>query len=148
MIGAEPPPIFDDLSDYDKMVGEYKVLDIYPRGHVMEFIRPTLDREVRTTADTYHAEDGERIRVAGWPIARQHPQGADGIVFVTIEDETVDVQPIVWSHVLAKHRNALRNPLIIIHGLINRWDDTTNIAAERIEAVGGDIPLPDAHDWH
>ena len=53
VIGPEPPPRFDDLSDYDKMVGEYQVLDIYPRGHVMEFIRPTLDSGV-LTADEVH----------------------------------------------------------------------------------------------
>ena len=145
---AEPPPRFDDLSDYDKMVGEYRALGIYPRGHVMEFIRPTLDSGVLTTAATYHAEDDKRIRVAGWPIARQHPQGADGIVFVTIEDETGDVQAIIRPEVLARCRRALSNPLIIISGRIDRWDGTTNIAAERIEAVGADIPLPDAHDWH
>ena len=130
------------------MVGEYKVLDIYLRGHVMEFIRPTLDADVLTTADTYQAEDGERIRVAGWPIARMHPRGKDGTVFVTIEDETGDVQSIVWSHVFAKHRNTLRNQLIEIQGRIDRWDGTTNIVAERIEAVATDIPLPKSHDWH
>ncbi len=147
VIGAEPPPRFDDLSDYDKMVGEYQVLDIYPRGHVMEFIRPTLDSDVLTCAEVYRQPDDARIRVAGWVIARQHRRGNDGIVFVAIEDETCDVQCIVWSHVFAKHRNALRNQLIEIQGRINRWDGTTNIVAERIEVVGADIPLPDAHDW-
>ena len=148
VIGAEPPPRFDDLSDYDKMVGEYQVLDIYPRGHVMEFIRPTLDADVLTTADTYQAEDGERIRVAGWVIARQRPQGADGLVFVTIEDETDDVQAIIPPQVFAQGRRALSNPLIIISGRTDRWDGAANIVAERIEAVGADISLPDTHDWH
>ena len=144
----EQPPRFDDLSDYDQMVGEYKVLDIYPRGHVMEFIRPTLDSGVLTADEVYRQPDDARIRVAGWPIARQHPRGKDGTVFVTIEDETGDVQAIVWSHVFAKHRNALRNQLIEIQGRIDRWDGATNIVAERIEAVGADIPLPKSHDWH
>ena len=145
---AEPPPRFDDLSNHDKMIGEYRALGIYPRGHVMEFIRPTLDSGVLTADEVYRQPDDARIRVAGWPIARQHPRGKDGTVFVTIEDETGDVQSIVWSHVFAKHRNALRSQLIEIQGRIDRWDGTTNIVAERIEAVGADIPLPDAHDWH
>ena len=148
VVGAETPPRFDDISEYDKMVGEYRVLGIYPRGHVMEFIRPTLDADILTTAGAYRAEDGERIRIAGWPIARQHPQGADGMVFVTIEDETGDVQAIIWPQVFAQCRRALSNSLIIINGRIDRWDGTTNIIAERIEAVGTDIPLPSAHDWH
>ena len=148
VMGANPPPRFDDFTDYEKMVGEYSVLGIYPRGHVMEFIRAKLDADVLTTAETYQAEDGQRIRVAGWPIARQHPQGAGGMVFVTIEDETGDVQAVVSPKIFARGRRALSSSLITISGRIDRWDGTTNIAAERIEAIGGDIPLPSSHDWH
>ena len=148
VVGAEPPPRFDDLSNHDKMIGEYRALGIYPRGHVMEFIRPTLDSGVLTADEVYRQPDDARIRVAGWPIARQHPRGKDGTVFVTIEDETGDVQSIVWSHVFTKHRNALRNQLIEIQGRIDRWDGTTNIVAERIHAIGADIHMPNAHDWH
>ena len=146
--GSEAPPCFDDFTDYEKMVGEYQTLGIYPRGHVMEFIRPTLDTGVLTTAAVYDCEDGARIRVAGWPIARQHPRGQDGTVFVTIEDETGDVQSIVWPKVFARCRRALSNQLIMLQGRIDRWDGTTNIVAERIDAIGADIRMPSAHDWH
>ena len=148
VVGAEAPPRFDDFSDYEKMIGEYKTLGIYPSGHVMEFIRPTLDAGVLTTAQVYDCADGERIRVAGWPIARQHPGGQDGTVFVTIEDETGDVQSIVWPKVFAQCRRALSNQLILLQGRIDRWDGTTNIVAERIDAIGADIRMPSAHDWH
>ena len=90
----------------------------------------------------------KRIRVAGWPIARQHPRGQDGTVFVTIEDETGDVQTIVWPKVFTKCRRALSNQLILLTGHIDRWDGTTNIVAERIEAIGADLRMPTAHDWH
>ena len=148
VVGAEAPPSFDDFTDYEKMVGEYRTLGIYPRGHVMEFIRPTLDAGVLTTAQVYDCEDGARIRIAGWPIARQHPRGQDGTVFVTIEDETGDVQSIVWPKVFARCRRALSNQLILLQGRIDRWDGTTNIVAERIDAIGADIRMPSAHDWH
>lgn len=146
--GSDAPPRFEDFSDYEKMVGEYKVLGIYPSGHVMEFIRPTLDAGVMTTAQVYDCADGQRIRVAGWPIARQHPRGQDGTVFVTIEDETGDVQSIIWPKVFATCRRALSNQLILLQGRIDRWDGTTNIVAERIDAIGADIRMPSAHDWH
>ena len=68
-------------------------------------------------------------------------------MFVTIEDETGDAQAIVWLQVFAQSRNALRNQIIEITGDIDRWDGTTNIVAERIEAVATDIPLPKSHDW-
>ena len=146
--GSEAPPRFQDLSDYERMVGEYRALGIYPRGHVMEFIRPTLDAAVLTAAQVYDCEDGARLSVAGWVIARQHPRGQDGTVFITIEDETADVQSVVWHDVFARSRRALSNQLILLQGRIDRWDGTTNIVAERIDVIEAGIRMPSAHDWH
>ena len=145
--GREAPPRFEDFSDYEKMVGEYQALGIYPRGHVMEFIRPTLDSGVLTTAQVYDCQNGARIRVAGWVIARQHPRGRDGTVFITVEDETGDVQTILWHDVFARSRRALSNQLILLQGRIDRWDGTTNIVAERIDVIEAGIRMPSAHDW-
>ena len=39
--GIPGPP---DFTAYEKMAGEYRVMGIYPRGHLMEFVRPTLNR--------------------------------------------------------------------------------------------------------
>ena len=146
--GREAPSRFEDLSDFEKMAGEYRVLGLYPRGHVMEFVRPDLDTGVLTTAQVYDRADGERVRVAGWVIARQHPRGRDGTVFITVEDETGDVQSIVWHDVFARSRRALSNQLILLQGRIDRWDGTTNIVAERITTIDAGVRMPSAHDWH
>ena len=90
--GADGVPQLADFTEYERMVGEYRVMGIYPRGHVMEFVRPTLSPDVLPTAAAEEMGDGETVLVAGWPVARQHPRGQDGTVFVTIEDETVGVQ--------------------------------------------------------
>ena len=37
-------PRLADLTDAEKMAAEYAVMGIYPRGHLMEFVRPTLTR--------------------------------------------------------------------------------------------------------
>ncbi len=141
-------PQLKDFSGYEKMVGEYRVMGIYPRGHVMEFVRPTLSGSVLRTSDVYDMPDEREVLVAGWPIARQHPRGKDGTVFVTIEDECGDVQLILWKDVFARSRRALRNRVIMVHGVVSRWDGTTNIIASEIRAINTDVPMPDAHDWH
>ena len=82
-------PELADLTEYEKMLGEYGVMGIYPRGHLMEFVRPALSPRV-LPALLWNAHEGEDVLVAGWPVARQHPRGQDGTVFVTIEDETGD----------------------------------------------------------
>ena len=54
-----------DFTEYEKMAGEYRVMGIYPRGHLREFVRPAAAVE--------QMNEGEEILVAGWPVARQQP---------------------------------------------------------------------------
>ena len=89
------------------MAGEYAVMGIYPKGHVMEFVRPTLSHDVLPASDIDNLPEGQKVLVAGWPVARQHPRGMEGTVFVTIEDETGDVQLIVRPRVFARYRREL-----------------------------------------
>ena len=56
------------------MAGEYHTLGIYPKGHIMDFLRPTLNPHVLTTADAETANHGQTIQVAGWPDRQTTPQ--------------------------------------------------------------------------
>ena len=46
-------------------------------------------------------------RQAGWPIARQDPRCEQGTGFATIEDESGEVQCVLWPWVFARYRRAL-----------------------------------------
>ena len=141
-------PRLDDFTEYDKMIGEYRVMAIYPKGHLMEFVRPGLAPDVLPTADVEKLGDDEWATVAGWPVARQHPRGRDGTVFVTIEDETGDVQVIVWRDLFARRRRELGSQVIEITGRVSRWDGTTNVIATDLRALRTDVAMPPSHDWH
>ena len=39
-------PDLADFTAFERMTGEYRVMGIYPRGHLMEFVRPRLSRDV------------------------------------------------------------------------------------------------------
>jgi error-prone DNA polymerase len=141
-------PALPDFSGYEKMTGEYRAMGVYPRGHLMEFVRPTLPPGVTPCAEVEALADGAALRVAGWPIARQHPRGKEGTVFVTIEDETGEVQVILWPRVYARHHRDLRSQVLLIRGKVSRWDGTTTVTVSHVEPVGAGVPMPDAHDWH
>ena len=146
--GQESAPELPDFTEHERMVGEYRVMGIYPRGHVMEFVRPTLSADVLPAAAVEEMDNGESVLVAGWPVARQHPRGQDGTVFVTIEDETGDVQLILWPKVFARFRRALGNQVILARGKVSRWDGTTNVVVSEMERIGAKVAMPTAHDWH
>ena len=141
------PPSLNDFTEFERMMGEYRVMGVYPRGHVMEFVRPTLEADVLPTAEVEAMPDGQHVRVAGWPVARQHPRGRDGTVFVTIEDEEGDVQLILWPRVFALYRRTLGSRVILVRGTVSRHDGTTNVVVSHVQAIPSRVPLPSVHDW-
>ena len=145
--GASIPDLAD-FTDKEKMAGEYSVMGIYPKGHVMEFVRPTLSPDVLPARDIDNLPEGEKVLVAGWPVARQHPRGMEGTVFVTIEDETGDVQLIVWPQVFARYKRELGNHVLLARGVVSRHDGTTNVTLSSVKTLDVGTRMPAAHDWH
>ncbi|MYK61961.1 MAG: hypothetical protein F4034_08350 [Chloroflexi bacterium] len=129
------------------MAGEYRTMGIYPRGHLMQFVRPGLPSEVMTCAEVESLGDEDFAVVAGWPIARQHPKGRDGTIFVTIEDETGDTQVILWPGVYAQYRRELSSQVILVRGTISAWDGTVNVIASEVRAIRSAVRMPRSHDW-
>ena len=72
----------------------------------------SLRSGVLPAAEVEKLDDGDEVVVAGWPVARQHPRGREGTVFVTIEDETGDVQIILWPRVFARCRRELGSNVV------------------------------------
>ncbi len=140
-------PDLADFTDYQKMASAYEVMAIFPGGHLMEYLRESLGSDVLTTAEVENCAEEEDVLVAGWPIARQHPRGIDGTVFVTIEDETADVQLIIWPDVFTRYKKQLKSQVILARGVISRWDGTTSIIVSSLEAVDIPVSMPAAHDW-
>ena len=140
-------PELPDFTDREKMVSEYRVMGIYPQGHLMEFVRPGLGSNVLPAAAVEELGDGNEVTVAGWPVARQHPRGQDGTIFVTIEDETGDVQVILWPRVFARCRRELGSQVVEVKGEVSRWDGTTNVIVSDLRAVRSGVSMPPAHDW-
>ena len=140
-------PRLPDFTDREKMMGEYRVMGIYPRGHLMEFVRPGLGPKVFPTMNVEGFDEDAFVTVAGWPVARQHPRGRDGTVFVTIEDETGDIQVIIWRDLFARRRRELGSQVVEVTGRVSRWDGTTNLIATYLRAVRSGVTMPASHDW-
>ncbi len=140
-------PTLDDFSEHEKMAAEYRVMGVYPRGHLMEFVRPHLRPGILPAREVERLDEGDEVVVAGWPVARQHPRGREGTVFVTIEDETGDVQIILWPRVFAQCRRELGSNVVEVTGVVSRWDGTTNVIVSDVKAFRSGVTMPPAHDW-
>ena len=79
---------------------------------------------------------GARITVAGLVILRQRPGTANGVIFITLEDETGVVNVIVWRKLYETFRRAvIAGRLLRVTGRLQRESGVTHVIAEHIEDI-------------
>jgi error-prone DNA polymerase len=124
----------------EHVVNDYRTLRLSLKGHPMSFLRARV-REARilSCADLRQAKDGARVSVAGVSLVRQRPGSAQGVVFMTIEDETGVANSVIWPKVLERMRKVVMGArLVVVHGRVQRHEDIIHIVAARLE---------DRSDW-
>ena len=73
------------------------------------------------------------IRTAGLVTCRQRPGTASGVVFLTLEDETGNINVVVWPGVQEQFRAALMTAqLLLIKGTVESRDGVTHVIASAL----------------
>ena len=76
------------------------------------------------------------VTVAGLVILRQRPGTANGVIFLTLEDETGVVNVIVWRKLYEHFRRAvISGRLLRVTGRIQRENNVTHVIAKKIEDI-------------
>jgi len=148
---ALPLPVDQDmvelpgLSEWEMMLGEYRVMGLYPNGHFMAHLRPHLDSDVLTSKAISELQNGAEVTAAGLVIRRQHP-GANA-VFVTLEDEFGHTPLVVWSKTFQRYRLVIREPVLKVWGTVSRRQGTMNVVVHHVEAIQTPHTLPPSKNW-
>ena len=80
--------------------------------------------------------NGARVTVAGLVLVRQRPGTANGIIFITIEDETATCNVIVWRTLYETYRRAIiSGRMLRITGHIQREGAVCHVIAEIVEDI-------------
>ncbi|EJL73467.1 DNA-directed DNA polymerase III PolC [Variovorax sp. CF313] len=110
----------------EEIVGDYAALGLTLRRHPLALLRPRLARLKLMSAEQLRAQpSGQTVRACGIVKGRQRPGTANGTIFVTLEDETGNVNVIVWSHVIEVWREPLlKSHLLAVQGTWQRDDDS------------------------
>ena len=69
-------------------------------------------------------------------LVRQRPATAQGIIFITLEDETGTSNLVVHPRTFERHRAAARHGvLLLVHGRIDRSGEVVHLIADRFESL-------------
>jgi error-prone DNA polymerase len=110
----------------EEVVFDYAALGLTLRRHPLALLRAQLaPRRLLTAAQMAELPSGRLVRACGIVTARQRPQTANGVVFVTLEDETGSVNVIVWRTIKERFRQVVyQSRLMAVYGTWQRDDES------------------------
>jgi len=118
-----------------EIISDYATTGVSLRPHLMSLIRkqPPFDR--CCPANRLGETNSVRfVQVAGLVTGRQRPGTAKGTVFLTLEDETGNINVIVWPKVQENFRKELMtSSLLLIKGSVETAQGVTHVIAGSLE---------------
>jgi error-prone DNA polymerase len=143
---CEPAVELPRMPPGEEVVNDYRFLQLSLRAHPASFLRADLERRgIICNARLRLEAPGSRVTVSGLVTIRQQPGSANGVIFMTIEDETSGANIIVWPKTFERFRpivlgaryiavtGELQQQSGVIHVVAASLDDLTPLLARLTE---------------
>jgi error-prone DNA polymerase len=142
---SEEAPALTAPTEGQDLIADYRSTGLTLGRHPLALLRKKLLSMRLMPAEALALyRDGQLARACGIVTVRQRPGTANGVMFMTLEDETGSVNVIVWQSVLERQRReALGSSLLAVYGVWQRQGDVKHLLAQRLVDVShllGELP--------
>lgn len=119
----------------DDLRADYTSLGLTLGRHPMAILREEKPfSQFKTAVDLTQLNHGRFVQVAGIVTGRQRPSSASGVIFLTLEDETDNINIVVWTRVLEAFRTVVvQGRLLKIKGTMERQGSVIHVIAGHVE---------------
>ena len=140
------------LTEGQNLVADYDSLGLTLGRHPLALLRDTLRAQrLVTAAELRTFPHGRLTRAAGLVIGRQRPGTASGVTFVTLEDETGQINVVVWRDLGDRQRRELLGArLLAVYGVLERQGEVAHLIAGHLKDLTpllGDL-VTQSRDFH
>jgi error-prone DNA polymerase len=145
-------PLLRAPTEAEDIFADYRALGFTLGRHPLALLRGRLAAaRIRTALELGEVENGAEVRVAGLVTTRQRPATASGVTFVTLEDESGQVNVLVWRALGERRNDVLVNArLMEVRGELQRESGVTHVIArelrDRTPLIGALRVV--SHDFH
>ncbi|PWC34123.1 error-prone DNA polymerase [Azospirillum sp. TSO35-2] len=148
-IADEPAAPLPAMALGEHVVMDYGSLSLSLKAHPLALLRDGLPG-VTVAERLAQTRDGRRLTVAGLALVRQRPGSAEGVVFITLEDETGVANLVVMPDVFETFRRPIMTArLIAATGRVQNHEGVVHLRVETLldlthrlaELTGEDAPL-------
>jgi error-prone DNA polymerase len=135
VVAREPDVYLPPMPIGEEVINDYRFLHLSLRAHPAQFLRSDLDgRGVKKNETLRRMTSGTRVRISGLVTCRQRPGSANGVVFMTIEDETAVANVIVWPKVFERLRPVVLGArYVAVTGSVQEESGVIHVVAEQLE---------------
>lgn len=135
MAEMEPDAHLPSMPLGRQVVEDYRALNLSLKAHPVSFVRRELEaRHVVRNETLRDTPPGGIVTVSGLVLVRQRPGSANGVIFMTLEDETGIANAIVWPKVFERFRPVVMGSrLVSITGKLQKESDVIHVVAQRID---------------
>ena len=146
-----PPPLFAPAAEVrrepfvmlpaaplgEQVADDYRMLRLSLKAHPVQLLRPRLAKQgYLPSRRIAELPQGRRVKAAGVVVTRQRPGSANGVIFITLEDETGNANLIVWPKTFERFRRiVLQSTMIGVEGPVQRDGIVVHVLAERLVAL-------------
>ena len=127
------PELFP-MTEGQNLAADYASLGLTLGRHPLALLRERLRRQRLVTAAELHGfPHGRLTRAAGLVTTRQRPGTASGVTFLTLEDETGQINVVVWRDLADRQRRELLGArLLAVYGVVERQGEVAHLIAGRL----------------
>jgi error-prone DNA polymerase len=131
----EPDVYLPPMPIGEEVINDYRFLHLSLRAHPAQFLRPDLNRlGIKQNETLRRTASGRRVSISGLVTCRQRPGSANGVVFMTIEDETAIANVIVWPKVFERLRPVVLGARYIsVTGRVQEESGVIHVVADKLE---------------
>jgi error-prone DNA polymerase len=128
----EATPLLPVPTEGKNILADYQSLGLSLRRHPLALLRDRCQRRhIISAAQLQQAAHDTRVRIAGLVLSRQSPGTAKDTTFITLEDETGQINLIVWSNVAQRYRQPfLSSQLLEVTGRLQHQSGVTHVVVE------------------
>jgi DNA-directed DNA polymerase III PolC len=119
----------------EEVINDYRFLRLSLRAHPAQFLRAGLAaRNVVRNETLRTVAQNTRVRISGLVTCRQRPGSANGVVFMTIEDESAVANVIVWPRTFERVRPVVLGArYVLVSGRVQEESGVIHVVADRLE---------------
>jgi error-prone DNA polymerase len=148
----ETPSPLPAMTPLEETLADYRASGLSTGPHVMAHLRPSLRaRGLLAAVELRALPNGRWVRTAGHVIVRQRPGSANGMCFLTLEDETGTSNAVLTPPLFRRFRIPLHTAaLVSIAGPLQNVDGVVHVRVKKLEPLvpaGRSSGMPDSHDY-